>query len=281
MALIALMIIVKPFLRWAGGKNWLIKELHKFLPDKFNNYYEPFLGGGSVFFYLKSQGFIQNSSYLSDLNGELVETYQLIKSKPNDIINRLSSFKNEQEFYYNMRSQVFTDSVDNAAKFLYLNRTSFNGIYRVNKNGEYNVPFGNRSLAKLFDLENLVDGSNMLSDTSISCMDFFDTIETIKKGDLIFLDPPYTVAHENNGFVKYNQKIFAWEDQIRLNEFLVKLNKLGAYFIMTNAAHISIEELYKDIGIYSKVNRPSSIGGKGAKRTAYNELIFTNIVNGK
>ncbi|MBC8987736.1 Dam family site-specific DNA-(adenine-N6)-methyltransferase [Pedobacter sp. N36a] len=271
------MSIVKPFLRWAGGKNWLVNRIEEYLPVNFNNYYEPFLGGGSIYFYLKSRGHIQNHAFLSDLNTDLIETFNLIKTHPNEVIERLLLTKNEKEFYYNIRSEEFEDPIDKAVKFLYLNRTSFNGIYRVNMKGEYNVPFGNRNLAKIFDIDNLHLGSGLLSGATLHGMDFMETLPTIKKGDLIFLDPPYTVAHENNGFVKYNQQIFAWEDQVRLQEYIQQLIKLKAYFIMTNAAHESIENLYSNIGKYAKLKRPSLIGGKGAKRTEYNEFIFTNI----
>lgn len=274
-------ISAKPFLRWAGGKNWLVNKLEEYIPSNFNNYHEPFLGGGSIYFHLKSKGFIEHEAYLSDLNTDLIETYKMIMSNPTDVISKLSMFKNEKEFYYETRSKTSNDPIENAAKFLFLNRTSFNGIYRVNKYGQYNVPFGNRNLAKIFDMDNLSASSKMLKDASLEGLDFFDSLKRVKKGDFVFLDPPYTVAHENNGFVKYNQHIFSWDDQVRLQQYISSLKEIGAYFIMTNAAHKSIIDLYESIGHYRTLNRPSLIGGRGAKRTTYNELIFTNIVDGE
>jgi len=270
------MIKAKPFLRWAGGKNWLTSKIHNYLPNEFNDYHEPFLGGGSIYFYLKSNGVIKNQSFLSDLNSDLINAYLTIKTSVDLVIEILSEYKNDKEFYYSLRSAKFDDELQRAVQFLFLNRTSFNGIYRVNKYGEYNVPFGDRKLAKLFDPENLRLVANLLKDTKLGCLDFADTLSNIKQGDLVFLDPPYTVAHENNGFVKYNQKIFAWEDQIKLKDFIEKIESKGAFYIMTNAAHKSIEELHANHGVFEKLKRPSLIGGKGALRKEYNELILTN-----
>jgi DNA adenine methylase len=274
------MVVAKPFLRWAGGKNWFSQKVENYLPVVFNNYHEPFLGGGSIYFYLKARKIIRHQSYLSDLNLDLINAYCAIKENTAAVIHAMSDFKNEKDFYYNLRSKVFEDRYSKAAQFLFLNRTSFNGIYRVNQKGEYNVPYGDRKLAKLFDINNLVQIAGLLDDTLISGNDFMNTISMVSEGDLVFLDPPYTVAHENNGFVKYNQRIFAWEDQIRLQEYITELERRGAYYIMTNAAHVSIEGLYQYNGRSEKLKRPSLIGGRGAVRTVYNELVFTNINNG-
>lgn len=272
---------VKPFLRWAGGKTWLVNKIHDYLPSTFNDYHEPFLGGGSIFFYLKSKGYISQSAYLSDLNCNLVETYRVIRDEPRQVIELLSSFENNSDFYYQVRKAKYDSPIERSAQFIYLNRTSFNGIYRVNRKGEYNVPFGYRNLVMPFDFDNLLATSNLLVNTILERHDFMDTLDDVKPNDLVFLDPPYTVAHENNGFVKYNQKIFAWEDQERLLSYIYKLNEIGAYYIMTNAAHHSIENLYKKAGVQSKLTRASLIGGKGAIRASYNEFIYTNIVDEK
>ena len=269
---------VKPILRWAGGKTWLLKDIHNYLPAKFNNYYEPFIGGGSVYIHLKSINKIKNEVFLSDQNCDLINAYNVIQKEPNPLIDLLKEFKNEKDFYYDLRRQIFTNNIQRAAQFIFLNRTSFNGIYRVNLKGEYNVPFGFKTYKTLFDFDNLIKLSQMFQDTFFNSCDFENIIEDVKKDDLVFLDPPYTVAHENNGFIKYNQKIFAWADQVRLADFIEKLKSKQVFFIMTNAAHDNIDNLFQDIEKKQKLKRFSVVGGKGAKRKEINESIFTNCI---
>jgi DNA adenine methylase len=269
---------IKPFLRWAGGKRWLTKNIVDYLPAEFNNYHEPFIGGGSIFLYLKSNDIIKHRSFISDYNNELVNTYNQIAQNPNELTLELLKYKNNKEEYYKIRSSKPTSNLKKASKFIYLNKTSFNGLYRVNKKGEYNVPYGNRNLKDFYTIENIKNVSKLLRDkVTISSNDFYDCLENINHGDFVFLDPPYTVAHENNGFVQYNQKIFMWEDQERLKSLLIEINRRGAYFLLTNAKHESIKELFSDVGNRIKVQRHSTIGGIGASREEINEYIFTNI----
>jgi len=269
---------VKPFLRWAGGKRWLTKSIVKYIPKSFNNYHEPFLGGGSIFLFLKSHNLIQGESYLSDSNEELINSYLQIRSNPQKIIESLSLLRNTKEDYYKIRSVKFESDLDKAIRFIYLNKTSFNGIYRVNLKGEYNVPYGFKKSNNLYDYENILKVSELLkSNVKFSSNDFYNVLGNVKKNDLVFLDPPYTVAHENNGFVKYNQKIFMWEDQKRLAQLLDEITKKDAFFILTNAAHSSVNDLFSEYGKKRKVKRSSNIGGKGATRKQVSEYIFTNI----
>lgn len=271
-------IDVKPFLRWAGGKTWLLKDINNYLPVKFNNYHEPFIGGGSVFIYMRSVGKIQNESFLSDKNEDLINAYNVIKHTPTQLIEILKGYKNEKDFYYYIRGQIYTDIIQQAAQFIFLNRTSFNGIYRVNLKGEYNVPYGFKNYKLLFDIENIKKLNLLFQNATFTDCDFEDTIRRVKKNDLVFLDPPYTVAHENNGFIKYNQKIFAWEDQERLANFIENLKSKQAFFILTNAAHINISNLFQSVGEKQKLNRFSVVGGKGAKREEISEYVFTNCI---
>lgn len=269
-------IKAKPFLRWAGGKSWLLKYLRSYLPLYFNNYHEPFVGGGSVFIYLKSMRLIRNKALLSDQNEDLINVYTSIQQDPDSLINFLKKYKNNKEFYYHLRQQKFQNKIEQAAQFIYLNRTSFNGIYRVNLKGEYNVPYGFKKYKQLFDYENIRNIAKLLENVELENGDFEDYFDRVEKNDLVFLDPPYTVAHENNGFIKYNQKIFAWEDQERLEGFIQKIKEKQAYFILTNAAHVNIKNLFQNIGIKHEVKRYSVVGGKGAKRQKISEYIFTN-----
>lgn len=263
----------KPFLRWAGGKKWLLKELHNFLPsEEYGNYHEPFLGGGAVFFHLKPE----RISFLNDLNRELIETYNCLKEDVENVIEALGSYENSREFYYKERSKNYKSSIQRAARFIYLNQTSFNGIFRVNLRGEYNVPFGNRT-KDFLEPENLRMVGKALQNTILSTHDFLKCLENISEGDLIFLDPPYTISHNNNGFLKYNQKLFTEEDQYRLSAMIDEIKARKAFYILTNAAHYKIKEIFQKNDPMVELKRASLVGGINAKRGKYAELVITNV----
>lgn len=261
----------KPFLRWAGGKTWLVKHLKSIKRSNFDNYHEPFLGGAASFFYLKPQ----MHSFLSDLNEDLIETYNEIKNDAPSIIKILKTFHNSEKDYYKIREKEFKSASQRAAKFIYLNQTSFNGIYRVNLKGQYNVPYGFRT-KEFLDKNNLLLAQQALQNTTIVAGDFFNILNNLKKRDLVFLDPPYTVSHNNNGFIKYNEKIFSLDDQKRLSQLIDEIKKKGAYYILTNAAHKTIEEIFEKGDTKLKLNRASLIGGANAQRGQTHEFVFTN-----
>jgi len=263
----------KPFLRWAGGKSWLIKHLSSIIPhQRFNSYHEPFLGGAAIFFHLKPK-----NAHLSDLNQDLIDCYLQVRDNPEAVISELRHFENTEEFYYDIRGKAVEDQVLRAAKFIYLNQTSFNGIYRVNLQGVYNVPFGYRS-KDFYDAGNLRAVSQSLSSVNIYQSDFNNTIDTVQPGDLVFLDPPYTVTHNHNGFVKYNKKLFDLDSQHLLSAYIDKIKEKGAFYILTNAAHQEVKKIFaKEGDTMTEINRASLIGGKNAKRGNYAELIITNI----
>lgn len=263
----------QPFLRWAGGKRWLKEYIKQIKPDIYNNYYEPFLGGGAVFF----GGAINNNAILSDVNKELIETYIAIRDEVENVINKLKEFENTKECYYKIRSTKFKTAYSKAARFIYLNKTSFNGIYRVNKNGDYNVPYGYRKNLDFISADCLMQSSIHLQKAKLYCCDFGQTLKKVKRGDFVYLDPPYTVAHENNGFIHYNQKLFSVNDQKRLANWLKTLNEIGAFYILSNAKHEVINEIYKDTGTIISMQRNSLVGGSGAKRILISEYLITNI----
>jgi len=265
-------LIDKPIFRWAGGKNWLLRDLHKFLPSSFNNYHEPFFGGGSVFFYLKPK----RKSYLSDKNDDLMNTYHVIQNNVEEVITILKQFKNTKEEYYRIRDQEFQSAVEKTAKFIYLNRFCFNGLYRVNLNGIYNVPYGFKKYKQLFDYERLRKASLLFKNAFLSSEDFEVSLKRIEAGDLVFLDPPYTASNVKNGFIKYNEKLYAWHDQKRLASYIKKLIRKGAFFILTNAKHESVKELFGSICSPISIKRSNVIGGRNAKRGITEEYIFTN-----
>jgi DNA adenine methylase len=263
----------KPFLRWAGGKNWLVKHLNEILNiESFNNYHEPFLGGGSIFFNLQND----QKSYLSDLNSKLVNTYIEIRDNVEAVIEELKNYKNSKEFYYYVRNEKYNLSYKCAAQFIFLNQTSFNGIYRENLKGEYNVPYGYRK-KNFFEPENLRLVSLKLANANIFTSDFESILENISQKDLVFLDPPYTVSHNKNGFIKYNKNLFSLDDQYRLKDFTDKINSKGAYYILTNAAHATIKEIFDSHNKLYEMSRASLIGGTNANRGIINEYLFTNI----
>lgn len=266
------------FLRWTGSKKWLLKELNQYLPLDFQNYHEPFLGGGSVFFYVKNNSDKKRSYFLSDLNSGLINLYEQIRDNLPELISVLKKHKNSSEFYYKIRDYKPRTNVNKAAKFMYLNRTSFNGIYRVNSKGEYNVPYGKRQNVDIVTEPLLQNVKNALKNTFISCGSFDIILENVKAKDFVFLDPPYTVSHENNGFIEYNQKLFSWDDQIALKELIKTLIERDVFFLLTNASHQSIRDLYSDIPNIKikKISRHCKVGGRSHTRKMYNELLIYN-----
>jgi DNA adenine methylase len=263
---------MEPFLRWAGGKIWLRQHIQSVAPKSFVKYHEPFLGGGAIFFALDQN----NDCFLSDLNQDLIQTYIQVRDDVDNVIKYLKKYKNNEEEYYKIRgSRVYSPS-KKAAQFIYLNKTSFNGIYRVNRQGQYNVPYGQRTTIDYIQEDNLRLTSRKLHNSRIACVDFEDAITKVRKGDFVFLDPPYTVAHSNNNFIGYNQNLFSLDDQYRLANVLRLLNRIGAKFLLTNAYHKKIREIYVGTGKFSIFRRMSLIGGKGAARQNINEYVIRN-----
>jgi DNA adenine methylase len=259
-----------PFLKWAGGKRWLIPHLETFIPKSFNTYIEPFLGSGAVFFSLKPE-----KSILSDINSDLIETYKAIKKDWQKVVHFLNihSIDHCKEYYYKIRATEYSDTYERAAKFIYLNRTCWNGLYRVNLNGVFNVPKGTKDKV-LLDTDNFDKISQILANTELLEIDFESILNKSKEGDFLFIDPPYTVAHNQNEFIKYNQTLFKWEDQIRLRDCLLEARNRGAHFLATNACHKAIIDLYKDFD-FSIATRNSIIAANPLNRTSRQELIIT------
>ena len=263
----------KPFLRWAGGKRWLKKEIDGLVNiNNFENYHEPFVGGGAILFHIKP-----HNAFISDVNKDLIETYHAIKENPEKVIEFIKDFSKDKDSYYIIRSQSFENIFQKAAQFIYLNQMSFNGIYRVNSNGGYNVPYGHR-LKYDFDYENILLVSEFLQRTTIQHCDFQHSINNVRENDLVFLDPPYTIAHNLNGFVQYNQKIFSLEDQYRLTNAIDQIKLIGANYILTNAAHAKVKEIFnKENDMILEVSRASVVGGRNSTRGQYSEYLFTNL----
>lgn len=259
-----------PFLKWAGGKRWLAASKQLPPANRLGNYIEPFLGGGAIFFSVQPE-----QALLSDLNPELINAYTQIRDHANAINDGLAQhhLQHCKEHYYNVRSTVPSDGIEAAIRFIYLNRTCWNGLYRVNREGKFNVPIGTK-IEVAFDEGELRAVASALSDAEIRCCDFEDSIDRAEAGDYLFVDPPYTANHNFNGFLKYNENMFSWADQVRLQAAVVRAIARGAQVVVTNADHESVRELYQDVAAYRQVWRSSVLAGKASTRGRTSEALF-------
>ena len=259
------------FLKWPGGKNWFVKNYSYLLPVDFNRYVDPFLGGGALYFYLEPK-----KAIVSDINDELITTYKAIATDWERVTDRLKLHAQNhcQEYYYSIRRSRPRSPHAIAARMIYLNRTCFNGIYRVNRNGKFNVPIGSKTSVLLptdcFDKRAII-----MRGTKFQTCDFETTINKAKKDDFLFCDPPYAVLDEKSGFVGYSKNLFSWDDQIRLSKAIERARKRGVKILMTNANHPMIQELYdEDNYSFLVVSRKCVISGINKGRSAYSELII-------
>lgn len=258
---------LQPIVKWAGGKRWLIRQSEGLFPDTFNHYYEPFLGGAAVFFHLQP-----SAATLSDINAELINVYQSIKGDWQRVVTYLKAHQIQhcKEYYYQVRSQIPCPPAAQAARTLYLNRTCWNGLYRVNLKGEFNVPIGTKTNI-LFDVDSFEALSELFQSAEFHVRDFEASIDAAEKGDFVFVDPPYTVKHNYNGFIKYNENLFSWDDQVRLSEAVCRAASRGVKVLVLNANHQSINDLYAE---FDRVvlSRSNVLAGKSEFRGRYEEL---------
>lgn len=259
-----------PILKWPGGKRWLVVTGQLPIPSTYLRYVEPFLGGGAVFFHMDSK-----RSLLSDINRDLINLYKTIKKYPDELYHlmTLHNKRHGKKYYYEIRNKTPDNDIENAAKFLYLNRTCWNGLYRVNLNGVFNVPIGTKT-SVIFDTDDFRVISKRLSRAKIVCSDFEPIIDQCEADDFLFVDPPYTVQHNYNNFRKYNERIFSWDDQIRLRDAVLRGESRGVKIAVTNGDHPSIRKLYSGIGTYIQLHRHSRLAGDPTKRRKTSEAIF-------
>jgi DNA adenine methylase len=257
-----------PLIRWPGGKRALVSKITSKFPENFNRYYEPFFGGGAIFFAIAPE-----NAALSDINSDLINAYAMVRDRPGELISELENYENSEGFYYEVRASRPSDIIKKSARLLYLTRLSFNGIYRVNLNGDFNVPYGKKHHLSAFDLTKLLETSEALKGVSLSVADFELATESARSGDLVYFDPPYTVAHANNGFVKYNENIFSWADQVRLAEHARTLAARGCFVAVSNADHVSVDALYGDFN-KMMIERFSVIAASSAFRRQITECLY-------
>lgn len=262
-----------PFLRWAGGKRWFVRNHAELIPTGYRTYIEPFLGSGAVFFHLRPE-----RALLADANGDLVTAFRGIRDQPTEVMNHLRAHQESHgvEHYRSVRDAKPPLLAARAARIIYLNRACFNGIYRVNLQGRFNVPMGDRRTI-IYDTDDFQALSDALRDTELHAADFEDTIDRAAAGDLVYADPPYTVRHNNNGFIKYNETLFSWDDQERLAKALARAADRGARILATNAAHDSVRALYTDLGFaITEVSRYSPIAATAKGRKQYTEIVISS-----
>lgn len=265
-----------PFLKWPGGKRWLVAQHSAWFLGHAGRHIEPFLGGGAAFFHARPLRAI-----LSDFNGDLINTYEVVRDSPGDVESLLSLHQknHSSDYYYETRASLPVSPLERAARFIYLNRTCFNGLYRVNLKGSFNVPLGTKTNVLRPD-DDLHEISKALADVELRSRDFAGTISVGRAGDFLYADPPYTVQHNNNNFVKYNERIFSWADQVRLSERLLSAARRGVRVLMSNADHHSVQSLYKDkVWTRISVSRHSVLASQSEKRTSTTELVVSNFLD--
>ncbi|HKU32796.1 MAG TPA: DNA adenine methylase [Candidatus Nitrosotalea sp.] len=273
----------KPFVKWAGGKRQLLPIITKYVPQKFERYFEPFLGGGAVFFNLAYKR--RNAKWLlSDLNSDLVLSYVTIRDRVKELISALEShstsyFKNQSSYYYKIRESEPKGQIEKVSRLLFLNKTCFNGLYRVNSKGKFNVPLGKYVNPNIVSKENLIAVSEILQsrDISIKCQDFESALKNATEGDFVYLDPPYHPVSETSNFTSYTNGSFDYGDQERLYAKFKALDKKGVNILLSNSKSEEIVDLFKEFSDnVIEINANRFINSVSQRRTGHTELLIKN-----
>lgn len=262
----------EPFLRWAGSKRWLVPVIREILRGhKFADYYEPFLGSGAVYFGIDNY----RRAFLSDVTEPLIQTYESIRDNARAVHEVGASWPVNQEMYYDIRASDMK-SEEAAARFLYLNRFGYNGLYRENQQGQFNVPFGRPKNAHFVSLSTLTAAASKLAASAkVHVSDFEEALATCRNGDLVYLDPPYVLQDQDGKFRDYNSKAFSWSDQVRLSRVTLALQQRGVSVMVSNVDDPSILELYEGMKVIS-MERFSSIAASVSGRTARREVLLVS-----
>jgi DNA adenine methylase len=271
-----------PFIKWAGGKRQLLAELDCRLPDSWDTYYEPFVGGGALLVHLENKGLLQKA-VISDLNSELINLYRVVQDTPGTLITALSNeeFQNNEDAYRTLKERFNqligsrTKAIERAALLIYLNKHGFNGLWRVNRKGKFNVPFGSYKKRSIPSDTSILKFSAMLEKVKIENRDFAAAVRTAKRGDFIYFDPPYQPLSKTANFTDYNSRGFPFSEQERLAQLFRRLTKKGVRIMLSNSKVPEIEDLYKDFRIES-VNAKRFINCNGERRRGIQEIIVTN-----
>jgi DNA adenine methylase len=275
--------MIEPILKWAGGKRSLIPKILPLLPPdyKTRRFHEPFFGGGALFFEIQPK-----SGSINDINKRLISFYQVVRDKPEELIITASQYKYEKEEFYKLRERYNTpglSDVEDAALLLYLNKTAFNGLYRVNSRGQFNVPFGRYSNPTIVDPRKIRKASKIFENIEIFHKDYSYIVDFAEQGDLVYFDPPYLPISKTANFTAYSSDGFGWKDQLRLRDVCIKLEKKGVFFVLSNSYVEELVEEYKKPGLFRieivKANR--MINSNAEARGPISEALVTNILESR
>ena len=273
---------VKPVVKWAGGKRQILPKMLINLPEQWNRYFEPFAGGAAMFLALRNTN-LMKSAIIGDSNSELVNLYLEIRDNPEGLNSTIGSIKytNERQSYTSARAKFNTikgsedSKTERAALFLYLNRHCFNGLWRVNSNGNFNVPFGKYRNPSIPNPEEIMKFSGSLQDVEIRCGDFQSTVAGIQPGDFVYFDPPYEPVSRTSSFTSYTKAGFPFSEQKRLSDLCRRLDGMGSYFMVSNSYSTDIMELYSEFKI-KEIEAKRVINSDSHGRTGITELMITN-----
>lgn len=285
----------RPFLKWAGGKTQLLPALLERLPPTIEGYFEPFIGGGALFFALAGGRRSLSRTVLADSNPELITAYQVVRDRPGALIERLAALEAQYlpaaaearaAMYYRVREERPRSAVGQAARLIFLNHTCFNGLYRVNRRGEFNVPHGRYRKPRILDQPNIEAASRALADVELLCADFEAACDTAGAGDLVYFDPPFHPLTDTASFTAYTQEGFGTVDQLRLKGLIDRLSRREVAVMLSNSPHPWIVELYERGGYtlpgyrLERVDARRAINSRGDRRGPIDELVVTNYERG-
>lgn len=271
---------LQPFTKWTGGKRQLLPVIKSFMPESYHHYFEPFIGGGALFFDLAPK-----TAYINDFNSELINCYQQIKDNPDELVALLTQHQenNAKEYYLELRSADRDGRIDNmspverSARIMYMLRVDFNGLYRVNSKNQFNVPYGRYKNPKIVDVDLIMTISKYLNENNIHILngDFETAVQAVQARDFVYFDPPYIPLSETSAFTSYTHEGFSYEDQVRLRDTFKMLSKKGAFVMLSNSSSPLVEELYQDFNIH-EVEVTRTNGAKTSSRRKISEILVTN-----
>jgi len=274
--LICVVTKASPFLKWAGGKSQLLSQYSEYFPTTFNHYFEPFIGGGAVFFHMLGK-YADLNATISDCNYDLINCYEVIRNQPAELSEALKTHKNDSDYFYAVRSldPLTLTKVERAARIIFLNKTCFNGLYRVNRKGQFNVPFGRYNNPRICDEANIKAVSEALSEVRIIHSSYDKSANLAKRGDFVYFDPPYQPLSATASFTSYTENSFGLADQQHLSALFSKLSAKGCKVMLSNSDNDMVRELYKDFRIET-VKATRAINCKAEKRGQISELLIMN-----